>query len=170
MQHARQTARLHCLTTAHLGWLIALAAYPHLRATTRRECWDRVYMLILLAIVAQWVLCRKECLASYAEKRLVDDTYCLGECPYVFPYHHHRLLGHPIVVPMVVAPLTIASVLTVLWRMDSVGVAGKRAALVLLGVVCAYGIYDAARAGCGEGGRCADLERRVCRCVRGASS
>ena len=52
----------------------------------RTNKYDNIYVLYIFLIVLSWLFLKNECIISYIEKKLLDNTYKLGNLPYIHPY------------------------------------------------------------------------------------
>ena len=104
----------------------------------QRERWDLGYLVAVVIRYTHWLFLRNECIVSYWEKRMVDDQYRLGECPYVTPFRYRiqsQFGLHPGHMAHV-GWLAVCSTLLVVWRMRTL--TGKVRTCVGVLVVAIY--------------------------------
>lgn len=113
---------------AYLHFFISLSQflYPwitwHLPKQKRNTC-DMVFIAIMCAIYLHWMLFKNECILSYWEKKEIDSSYRLGECPYLHPFVcKFKLQNKHLFMPPEVVFL---AVLVVIARVTSIGIGVK---------------------------------------------
>lgn len=141
--------------------------YPFLTWTVpNRDRWDVVYLLCVGFIYCHTLLFRNECIVAFWEKRLIDPSYEMGECPFVAPFRYRieAVFGIPMGIHS--SWLALLSTCLVLWRMQSPAVALRRA--LALTVFILY-VTTSHLVRTQPSRRCVRLQRR-CRCMAAAAT
>ena len=135
--HHHPRGGLEVLQALHLVLYAVHVLYPYLTwRVPHRELWDHVYLCGVFAIYLHWLPFRNECLLSYWEKRIIDDTYALGECPSIMPFQYW--LQADAIVAAHAGWIALVSTILTMWRMRSPGPARKLGIAALVVPVYVY--------------------------------
>jgi hypothetical protein len=72
---------LSVLFIVHWGIMIGLASYIFIR---KNKQYDQLYIILVFLLFAHWLL-STECVISYIEKYIIDNTYVIGTTPTEHP-------------------------------------------------------------------------------------
>lgn len=151
----------------HLFSLLLQVVYPWVTwrlPLKNRNTFDVVFISVVCAIYLHWGVFKGECIVSYWEKKQIDPSYRLGECPYVHPFEC-MLKGYTSdqkrsSVSLIIQNLSVLAFLVVMARVTSIGMCVKAGIVSAFLLVLAY-YRTQRRARPTE--RCALLERKACK-------
>jgi hypothetical protein len=108
--------------------------YPFLTwCAARRQALDVAYLCVMLVLIFHWHAFKNECILSYWEKRALDPTYQMGECPFVHPSEYlmfAKLKSNDHVASWLSGSHRILSILALLIVLYRIEVPGRRPGLV----------------------------------------
>ena len=93
----------HCINELFISFYIFIF---------RTNTYDNIYILYVFLIVLSWLLLKNECILSYIEKKLLDDTYKLGDSPYIHPYQTY----YPKILQKILRFLKFLNLIVILYR------------------------------------------------------